>query len=121
MQSVDCEILILGAGPAGLSAALAAARCGKSVIILDDNPRPAAHNRFDRRMPESDLEAETMSDHMNDCCEYNVACDVSNCAYNADGKRCHADHIQVKNTQGTSTCKDETFCSTFTKKGRAAF
>lgn len=40
MQSVDCEILILGAGPAGLSAALAAARCGKSVIILDDNPRP---------------------------------------------------------------------------------
>ena len=61
-----------------------------------------------------------MSDHINDCCEYNVACDVSNCAYNADGKRCHADHIQVKNTQGTSTCKDETFCSTFTKKGRAA-
>ena len=40
MQNVDCEILILGAGPAGLSAALAAARCGKSVVILDDNPRP---------------------------------------------------------------------------------
>ncbi|MFR5422415.1 MAG: DUF1540 domain-containing protein, partial [Oscillospiraceae bacterium] len=56
-------------------------------------PRPAAHNRFDRRMPESDLEAETMSDHTKDCCENNVACDVSNCAYNADGKRCHADHI----------------------------
>ena len=50
-----------------------------------------------------------------------MACDVSNCAYNADGKRCHADHIQVKNTQGTCTCKDETFCSTFTKKGSAAF
>ena len=49
-----------------------------------------------------------MSDHTKDCCEYNVACDVSNCAYNADGKRCHADHIQVKNTQGTCTCKDET-------------
>ena len=41
--------------------------------------------------------------------------------YNADGKRCHADHIQVKNTQGTCSCKDETFCSTFTKKGSAAF
>ena len=40
MQTFDCEIAILGAGPAGLSAALAAARCGKSVIILDDNPRP---------------------------------------------------------------------------------
>ena len=52
-----------------------------------------------------------MSDHTKDCCEHNVACDVSNCA----------DHIQVKNTQGTCTCKDETFCSTFTKKGSAAF
>jgi|GEM_PF-544203 len=40
MRMFDCEILILGAGPAGLSAALAAARCGKSVMVLDDNPRP---------------------------------------------------------------------------------
>jgi NADPH-dependent 2,4-dienoyl-CoA reductase/sulfur reductase-like enzyme len=40
MRTFDCEILILGAGPAGLSAALAAARCGKSVMVLDDNPRP---------------------------------------------------------------------------------
>lgn len=40
MRTFDCEIAILGAGPAGLSAALAAARCGKSVIVLDDNPRP---------------------------------------------------------------------------------
>ncbi|CBG89284.1 NAD(P)/FAD-dependent oxidoreductase [Citrobacter rodentium] len=40
MRTFDCEILILGAGPAGLSAALAAARCGKAVIVLDDNPRP---------------------------------------------------------------------------------
>lgn len=62
-----------------------------------------------------------MSDHTKNCCEHNVACDVSNCAYNADGKRCHANHIQVKNTQGTCSCKDETFCSTFTKKGSAAF
>lgn len=40
MRTFDCEILVLGAGPAGLSAALAAARCGKSVIVLDDNPHP---------------------------------------------------------------------------------
>lgn len=40
MRTFDCEIAILGGGPAGLSAALAAARCGKSVIVLDDNPRP---------------------------------------------------------------------------------
>lgn len=40
MRTFECEILVLGAGPAGLSAALAAARCGKSVMVLDDNPRP---------------------------------------------------------------------------------
>ncbi|HEU0120477.1 MAG TPA: FAD-dependent oxidoreductase [Bryobacteraceae bacterium] len=32
------DVAILGAGPAGLSAARAAARSGKSVVLLDDNP-----------------------------------------------------------------------------------
>ena len=40
MQTLRCDILILGSGPAGLAAALAAASCGKQVVILDDNPRP---------------------------------------------------------------------------------
>jgi NADPH-dependent 2,4-dienoyl-CoA reductase/sulfur reductase-like enzyme len=40
MQTLRCDILILGAGPAGMAAALAAAACGKQVVILDDNPRP---------------------------------------------------------------------------------
>lgn len=40
MHTHHCDLLILGAGPAGLAAALAAARCGRQVIILDDNPRP---------------------------------------------------------------------------------
>ncbi len=40
MQTLRCDILILGCGPAGLAAALAAASCGKEVVILDDNPRP---------------------------------------------------------------------------------
>ena len=40
MQTLRCDILILGCGPAGLAAALAAASCGKQVVILDDNPRP---------------------------------------------------------------------------------
>lgn len=34
------DIAILGAGPAGLSAALAAAECGQRVLIIDDNPLP---------------------------------------------------------------------------------
>ncbi len=35
-----CAILIVGAGPAGLSAALAAAPSGRSIVVLDDNPAP---------------------------------------------------------------------------------
>jgi len=34
------EVLIIGAGPAGLSAALAAARDGARVVLIDDNPLP---------------------------------------------------------------------------------
>ncbi len=40
MYTLRCDILILGAGPAGMAAALAAAACDKQVIILDDNPAP---------------------------------------------------------------------------------
>ncbi|WP_213989389.1 FAD/NAD(P)-binding oxidoreductase [Sodalis sp. dw_96] len=36
----NCELLIVGAGPAGLAAACAAAKSGISIIILDDNPFP---------------------------------------------------------------------------------
>lgn len=34
-----CDILIVGAGPAGLAAALAAAPSGASITIVDDNPQ----------------------------------------------------------------------------------
>jgi sarcosine oxidase subunit alpha len=34
-----CEVLVVGAGPAGLSAALAAARSGARVLLVDDGPR----------------------------------------------------------------------------------
>ncbi|AKJ43386.1 Rhodocoxin reductase [Pragia fontium] len=35
-----CQILIVGAGPAGMSAAKAAAESGQKVIMIDDNPVP---------------------------------------------------------------------------------
>lgn len=35
-----CEILVVGAGPAGLAAAVCAAQAGRSVALLDDNPAP---------------------------------------------------------------------------------
>jgi len=37
-QSLRCDVLVAGAGPAGLSAALAAASGGARVLLLDDNP-----------------------------------------------------------------------------------
>ncbi len=35
----DCDILIVGAGPAGLAAALAAAPSGTRIVVIDDNPQ----------------------------------------------------------------------------------
>lgn len=35
-----CDILIVGAGPAGMAAALAAAPSGAAITVVDDNPQP---------------------------------------------------------------------------------
>jgi sarcosine oxidase subunit alpha len=43
-----CDVLVIGAGPAGLSAALAAARKGRDVILLDDRPQPGGSLRHRR-------------------------------------------------------------------------
>ncbi|PSH23106.1 FAD/NAD(P)-binding oxidoreductase [Yersinia pseudotuberculosis] len=40
MKDYQCEVLIIGAGPAGLAAARAAGESGLQILILDDNPRP---------------------------------------------------------------------------------
>ncbi|MCB1719686.1 MAG: (2Fe-2S)-binding protein, partial [Candidatus Competibacteraceae bacterium] len=37
-RNSHCEVLVIGAGPAGLSAALAAAETGQRVLLLDENP-----------------------------------------------------------------------------------
>lgn len=36
----DIEILVIGAGPAGLSAAIEAAKCGAEVLVVDENNKP---------------------------------------------------------------------------------
>ena len=35
-----CDLLVVGSGPAGLSAALAAAECGLQVMLVEEQPRP---------------------------------------------------------------------------------
>ncbi|CAI1768719.1 FAD/NAD(P)-binding oxidoreductase [Serratia plymuthica] len=40
MSNLTCDVLIIGAGPAGLAAACTAAQSGQSVLMLDDNPNP---------------------------------------------------------------------------------
>ena len=39
-MTISTEVLVLGAGPAGIAAATAAAEHGRKVIILDDNRKP---------------------------------------------------------------------------------
>jgi hypothetical protein len=38
LTSIECDILVAGGGPAGVSCALAAARCGAKVILCQDRP-----------------------------------------------------------------------------------
>jgi NADPH-dependent 2,4-dienoyl-CoA reductase/sulfur reductase-like enzyme len=40
MPDRDYDVVVVGAGPAGLAAACRAAECGRSVALLDDNPHP---------------------------------------------------------------------------------
>ena len=52
-----CDILIIGAGPAGLSAAIEAAASGAKVLIIDENPHPGGtlNYRYKNQGPEIEL------------------------------------------------------------------
>jgi len=43
-----CDVLVLGAGPSGLAAALAAAERGATVLLVDENPTPGGSGGYAR-------------------------------------------------------------------------
>lgn len=43
---VDVDVIVVGAGPAGSAAALAAARAGRSVVLIERGPFPGSKNMF---------------------------------------------------------------------------
>jgi sarcosine oxidase subunit alpha len=47
-QYLFADVAVIGAGPAGLSAALAAASAGASVILIDDSPEPGGSLNYAR-------------------------------------------------------------------------
>jgi NADPH-dependent 2,4-dienoyl-CoA reductase/sulfur reductase-like enzyme len=55
VQTLSCDVLVIGAGPAGLSAAKAAASGGAQVLVLDDNPQTGG--QIWRGGPRADLPA----------------------------------------------------------------
>ncbi|NUT76088.1 NAD(P)/FAD-dependent oxidoreductase, partial [Pseudomonas sp. C1C7] len=61
------DLLIIGAGPAGMSAALAAAPSGARIVLLDDNPLPGG--QIWRDGPQASLpdQARQMRSRLSDC------------------------------------------------------
>ena len=43
IRDIECDVLVIGAGPAGIAASLAAASAKASVILVDDHHRPGGH------------------------------------------------------------------------------
>ncbi len=52
-----CDVLVVGAGPSGLSAAIAAAEAGARVVVVDEHPRPGGSLLYQRANP-PDLRAQ---------------------------------------------------------------
>jgi NADPH-dependent 2,4-dienoyl-CoA reductase/sulfur reductase-like enzyme len=58
------DLLIIGAGPAGMSAALAAAPSGARIIVLDDNPLPGGQIWRDGPQASLPNQARQMREHL---------------------------------------------------------
>lgn len=61
-ETRHCDVLVVGAGPAGLAAALAAAEAGAQVIVVDKEPEPGGALTYAR----FDLDAGAAARHLSD-------------------------------------------------------
>ena len=52
-RSQHADVAVVGGGPAGMAAALAAAEQGASVVLIDDQPQLGGHLRFNQRTYDS--------------------------------------------------------------------
>jgi sarcosine oxidase, subunit alpha len=52
MAHLHCDLLVVGAGPAGLSAAIAAAGAGADVVLCDENPEIGGSLTYRRCEPD---------------------------------------------------------------------
>ncbi|MEO5738842.1 FAD/NAD(P)-binding oxidoreductase [Polaromonas sp.] len=69
-----CELLIVGAGPAGMAAALAAAPNGAHITLLDDNPAPGGQIWRDGPAAHLPLQALRQREALARCAHVRVLC-----------------------------------------------
>jgi sarcosine oxidase subunit alpha len=55
-ENLHVDVLVVGAGPAGLSAAIAAAKAGAGVLVVDPNPETGGALTYARFAPDNDAE-----------------------------------------------------------------
>lgn len=66
-MSEFADLLIIGAGPAGMAAALAAARSGARIVLLDDNPLPGGQIWRDGPQASLPNQARQMREQLHAC------------------------------------------------------
>ncbi|MDR9751735.1 FAD/NAD(P)-binding oxidoreductase [Pseudomonas sp. SZMC_28357] len=66
-MSESADLLIIGAGPAGMAAALAAARSGARIVLLDDNPLPGGQIWRDGPQASLPNQARQMREQLHAC------------------------------------------------------
>ena len=68
----QCDLLIIGAGPAGMAAALAAAPSGASIVLIDDNPAPGGQIWRDGPNAQVPLAARRMREQLAGCANVRI-------------------------------------------------